>query len=242
LIAFLVHALFDFNFHIPANALTAVTLMALVTSHLRFTSDRYWTGRGALWKILTTVVLGAAVVGVGAGGWRQWQESRWLSRAQVATATPQERLAGLEKAWSVDPENFQTAYELGETLRQISWQGDPGYAEWARRAIPWFERSVRLNPYDPNPLLRIGMCLDWLGLPAEAVGYFQKAVSLDPNNYYIQALMGWHHVQTGDFAAAKPWLERSIVLHHAWKNPIARNYLEIVDRRLKESGGAPAKP
>jgi O-antigen ligase len=40
LAAILVHSVVDFNMHIPANAILAIALMALLTSHLRFATDR----------------------------------------------------------------------------------------------------------------------------------------------------------------------------------------------------------
>jgi hypothetical protein len=46
--------------------------------------------------------------------------------------------------------------------------------------------------------------------------------------------IGLHYVQIGDFAAAKPWFERSLRLQ--WENnPIARNYLQIVHNRMLEA-------
>jgi Flp pilus assembly protein TadD len=87
--------------------------------------------------------------------------------------------------------------------------------------------------------MRIGMCLDWLGRHADAALYYDRAHKLDPNNYYVLVHIGWHHVQTGDLQTAKTWFERSITVHHAWKNPIARTYLEIVNKRLEETSTQP---
>ena len=40
--------------------------------------------------------------------------------------------------------------------------------------------------------------------------------------------------RSGDFAAARPWFERSLRLE--WQdNPIARNYLQIVNSRMLEA-------
>ena len=67
----------------------------------------------------------------------------------------------------------------------------------------------------------------------EAKPYFERAYQLDPNGYFTVAHMGWHYVQLGQYAAAKPWLERSHRLQ--WKeNSIADNLLGIVNRRLAE--------
>src|SRR6185312_16304653 len=42
LVAILIHSFVDFNMHIPANAILAVTLMALLSSYVRFATERYW--------------------------------------------------------------------------------------------------------------------------------------------------------------------------------------------------------
>jgi tetratricopeptide (TPR) repeat protein len=77
------------------------------------------------------------------------------------------------------------------------------------------------------------MCLDWLDKYAEAGPYFNRADALDPNGYYTEANIGWHYVQTGDYAAARPWLERSLRLHGA-ENEAAASYLEITGNKLAE--------
>jgi hypothetical protein len=48
------------------------------------------------------------------------------------------------------------------------------------------------------------------------------------------ASIGLHYVEIGNFAAAKPWFERSLRLQPA-ENPIAQDYLQITQRRLMEA-------
>jgi len=76
------------------------------------------------------------------------------------------------------------------------------------------------------------MCLDWLEKHDEARPYFNRADALDPNGYYTAANIGWHYVQAGNYAAARPWLERSLRLDG---NDIARFYLDTVERKLVEN-------
>ena len=46
--------------------------------------------------------------------------------------------------------------------------------------------------------------------------------------------IGMHYVELGDFAAAKPWFERSLHLE-GQDNPTALNYLKIVNNRMLEA-------
>jgi Flp pilus assembly protein TadD len=85
------------------------------------------------------------------------------------------------------------------------------------------------------------MCLHWLGRHDEAAPHFERARQLDPNGYYTTAHQGWHLVQLGDLAGAKPWFHRSLQLKPI-DNPIAHSYLTIVERRLAEATNRPAAP
>jgi tetratricopeptide (TPR) repeat protein len=179
----------------------------------------------------------AAISYLVAVGTRKAREYYWFSRVRSGT-TFGGKLNALKQAAAADPRNFETTYAIGESLRQLSWQGEPGFESLATEAIEWFQRGTRLNPFDAYNYMRTGMCLDWLGRHAEAGPYFLKALRIDPNNYFLQAHQGWHYVQTGDYELARLWFKRSMDTH-ASGNFIAFNYLQIVEQKLKE--GPPSK-
>jgi hypothetical protein len=236
LLAILLHSFVDFNMHIPSNAILAVTLMALVSGHFRFATEQYWhTARWPIRVPVTTVLL--AGLGFLCGqSVRRTAELYWLTRAQSAEHNPAVRVPALEKAFTVETRNSESAYEIGEALRLKGWPGQEGYQALLTNALQWFQRSIDLNPFDPAPYVRSGMCLDWIGDPERADVYFKKAVELDPHGYYTLAHMGWHHVQREDYATAKTWLERSLHLVGT-SNRIAQTYLKIVEERLAEKFG-----
>jgi tetratricopeptide (TPR) repeat protein len=148
----------------------------------------------------------------------------------------------MEKAFAVDPKNFQTAYDIGEMYRIQSFQGVPDNESLAKTAIDWYARAMRLNPFDGYNYLGTGMCLDWIGRSNEAEAYYSRAEALDPNGYYTVAYIGWHYVQTGDYPAARVCLERSMRLE--WDvNDIAHSYWEIVrDKLAQNASGQPQLP
>jgi O-antigen ligase len=243
LFAILCHSTVDFNMHIPANAILAVTLMALLTSYLRFASDRYWISLRAVPRVLATLALLSGSAYLGREGVRRWQEYTLLSRADRLETYSPEQLSLLEQAFAVDPMNYETAYSIGESLRTQSWEGSDDYTAWATQAIGWFDRAAALNPYCSDAFMRRGMCLDWLGKFDQGRASFDHAVQLDPNGYFTAAHMGWHFVQTRNYAAAKEWFERSHRLQ-SQNNPIADSYMAIVDQKLLEAAGdsPPPKP
>lgn len=241
LAAILVHSAVDFNFQIPANAILAVTLLALLTSYLRFASERFWVSAGLWSRSLASIIL---VCGAGLLGWqgsRQAAEFVWLERAGEAPLNSPLQIERLKRAWAIEPTNPETTLALGEALRHESeegstyYEGQEGldYQVLAERAMEWFGRGMRLNPWDCRNYSGYGWCLDWLERSGESPAYFARAEELDPNNYFNVVAIGLHYVKLGDFAAAKPWFERSVRLE--WQNnSIASNYINIVDQRLQE--------
>lgn len=239
LLAVLLHSATDFNMQIPANALVAVTWMALLSAHLRFATERYWFTARLPVKILATGVLLTGTVYLTAQCWRRGHEYLWLDRVETVRQstrcyyTPAET-AARERAFAVEPMNFENAYELGEALRLQSWEGGENYGALATNAMTWYQRSMQLNRHDANGPLRYGMCLDWLDRHDEAQPWFDRAAELDPNGYYTVAHVGWHYVQIENYAAARPWFELSRLL--MWKsNTIADSYLEIVRTKMLEA-------
>jgi O-antigen ligase len=231
LFALLVHSFFDFNFHIPANAILAVSLIAFASQSMRYTSDRYWVPAGFWLRLSLTLVCAAGVFYMGKQGWTRFHEERLLNQASAKPNFSVPRIEILKEAFSVEPHNAATAQQIGEACRRQSWQGNDDYKTWALEAVRWFNIAIKLNPYDPISRLRCGMSLDWLKRFDEAEPCFAAAARLDPNGYYVTAHLGWHRVQLGDYAGAIPLLERS------WKirpgdNPIAESYLRIARERV----------
>jgi len=237
LLAILVHSIVDFNMHIPANAILAVTIMALVTGHFRFASEQHWQTVHPWLRIVITGVFLSALLYLGKQSWQRTVECHWIDEAEAQPSFSQNQIDALRKAFAAEPRNFETAYKIGECLRMQSWQGEDGYQELAKRALAWFKRGMALNAYDPYCFMRYGMCLDWLGQHAEAEPFFHQAAALDPHGYYVLAHVGWHYVQKEDWATAKQWFERSQQMNWA-NNPIAKSYLDLIAQRLSENPNA----
>jgi O-antigen ligase len=234
LLALAVHSVVDFNLHIPANAILGVTLLALLSSNLRFATERHWLGARLPVKMLATLALVAGVAYLSCQGWRRGQEAVWLARAERLPNFSTQRAAALNTAFEFEPMNCETAYNIGECFRTQSFDGGQNYEDLARTAMQWYARGMKLNPHDGYNYLRYGMCLDWLEKHDEAGPYFNRADALDPNGYYTVANIGWHYVQAGDYAAAQVWLERSLRLDGRG-NDMARFYLDTVERKLVEN-------
>ncbi len=240
LLALAAHSCVDFNLHIPANAIIGVTLLALLTSNLRFATEHYWVNARLPVRTLPTIALACGIVYLGRQEWRRGAEVRWLAQAESPNLLVLDRAKILEKAFAVEPDDFDAAYNIGEAYRMQSFQGGQDYQAQAETAMLWYSRGMLLNRYEGYNYLRTGMCLDWLGQNERAKKFYSTAELLDPNGYFTAANIGWHYVQTGDYAAAREYMKRSLQLQ--WdQNPIAQTYLDLVEQKLikNASGKSP---
>ncbi len=232
-VSLLVHSVVDFNFHIPANALGAIVLMALLTAHWRFATSNYNVPVGLVGRLAVTLV------GLVAAGWLAQRsairgvEAVWLAQANSSKVTLGEQAELLRRAHALVPSNPQIAFGRGEVLRVQAFDRPPGYPEIAREAMQWFQRAAELNPYDPYARLRYGMCLDLLGERSAATPHFLAALALDPHGYFTLAHVGWHYCELEEWATARKHLQ------HARELPvpdytIADIYLQLAEQRLAE--------
>jgi O-antigen ligase len=136
-LAVMLHCIVEFNMQIPALAVTAVTLMALLAGQTRFATERYWINPGRLGKILLTAVAAALLGYLSAQGLRKGAETCWLARANAGNImdtasgfvdpmltswldlihpqhnTPESVITLLTKAHEAEPMNWETDYRCG---------------------------------------------------------------------------------------------------------------------------------
>jgi len=233
LVAMAVHSVTDFNMHIPANALVAVTLMAILSSHIRFATERFWLNPRVLGRLLGTVVLAGAATYLAMQLLKVGKQTYVLSK-YVDPIEFEDRIELLTQAHEIDPKNSAVTLEIGEQLRKYGWKVDEGGERYIRESIPWFEKGIQLNRWNPYNYMNIGMCYHWLNEHEKATDYFETAHNLDPKGYYMLTMYGWHKLQLGDLEEAQKHLKDSVVYAWNFENKDGKTLLEIVERRLAE--------
>ena len=231
LAALLVHSFFDFNMHIPANALLAATLLAVIAGHLRFATERHWVTARWPFALAGTVALAGSLYYLVPQSMARTREMVLLRRAEEFPDGAPEKIAALRAALAVEPKNFETAFALGEQLRALSWLGRDDYKRQAEEALGWFRRALELNPWDVNSHIRCGLCLDWLGRNEEAGSFFRRALELDPNYWLTRTMMGWHEFQLKHYEESHVWMEKALEVKTI--NPMAYAYLTLYWKMMR---------
>jgi O-antigen ligase len=237
LLAIAFHSVTDFNLHIPGNALVAIALMAIVTSHIRFATERFWVNPAIWGRLLgTSVILAAAIY----SGWQMTRlipQTYWLSKYR-GPLDYEQRLGVLKKAHAAEPSDNAVVVEIGETVRKRAMETNEGWEPLIHEAIGWFEKAIPLNPWNPFNYTNLGICYDWLGDREKAGEYFGKALEMDPKGHWVLFWQGWHKLQGGELAAARQFFLDSYNFN--WQdNPEAKKYFEIVESRLAERAENP---
>jgi O-antigen ligase len=232
LLSLLLHAVVDFNFHIPANATAAVVIMALLAAHVRFATDDHWVRLGRVARTALTALGLLIAVWLWHGAVRRAQAQMLIASSEAAP-NADVQLDLLRQAHALEPANAETCFAIGEVLRVTAWDRPANYHELATEAMEWFDRAGTLNPFDAYPHLRHGMCLDLLNSQRLATRHFLRALELDPNGGFTLAHVAWHYAQLDDWAKVKEFTARSLQAQPA-NNRMAELYYETAAERLAE--------
>jgi tetratricopeptide (TPR) repeat protein len=223
----------DFNMHIPANAITAVVLIGILAAHTRFGTSRWWLA--ARWPVqIAAALLFLAVLWFGSRETlKRTRETYALRAADKLPDFSAAQIEKLKRAAAIEPQNPETSNMIAEKLRVIAMQGRDDRERTIHDAMEWYQRAIKLNRWDPFPLLGYGQCLDWLERHDEALVYFQKALAVDPNFFHTRAMMAWHYFQVENYAAAEEWNNKSLALE--WTiNLQALAYRDVIARSTEE--------
>ncbi len=238
--AIFVHSFGDFNLHVPANALWLVALMGLtaaqpVANHIRPVSL----------KRPVRLLIGAVLLGLLAwGGWAGVGLSLGNWCAMKADAANQqsewdEALALGARALRFDARNPEPHALIGDAYRmQSAMAYDPQNPSERRRlaelSVHAYRRSLALNPFQSDVLLRLAAAYELAGDNDAAARAYDEALAVDPNNAFTWLRIGMFYRRRGNIARAVEAFQVSQRLNRV--EPIAQRYLEEIAR---ESAGQP---
>jgi len=190
LVAVLVHALFEFHFHVPATAITAALLFGFLANP-GFKPENRQPMRLPVVRSALKLTLIAAGAWMLYGTWQFGRADYYAEKAEMLKSEPQDifslddvvpqKLELLSKAIDLDPQNARLWYRRGMVrLEAASGQPQPLVQSLLSRARTDLEEACRLNPYHMFSVRALGDVYDPLGMPQEAYASIQKAGALAP--------------------------------------------------------------
>jgi O-antigen ligase len=234
-----IHSVGDFLLHTPAILILGATLGALITSHWRFATERFWVKPPAWLRFIISIPVLGGTIWMVHTSIIYAQEGRHLNRAANATAITPQLIEELKAAAAIAPGNPRTAFEIGENLRRLSWLGLSTWREEANEAIEWLDRAAQLQPYDAQPHFRRAMCLHWLEEHRLSRDAFHKAIELGVHDINIHNHYGWFLLKRGQTEEAREVFERTLEWNW-WDNWFARRYLTEIEQGKWSSPTKPA--
>ena len=204
-VAILFHSWFDFNLHIPGNALLFIAIMAFTVA-LDDPKGHY--PRVNLSRA-PRIALGIALLLLtGVSAWvivRSTQALRYTQEGEHYKEFLEwdEALYLFDQAVKWDPNYPNPWFKIGDVYRSRSlWLRDPARAEerkeLARDAVSYYDDALGLNPYLSEVWLRRGRALEQAGEPDTALKSYLRSVEMDPQNAFNWRILGQAYRSRGD--------------------------------------------
>ncbi|MEI6535072.1 MAG: O-antigen ligase family protein, partial [Verrucomicrobiaceae bacterium] len=171
LVSALVHAIFEFHFHVPAVALTASVLLGILANP-GFEGHAWRPRRVPAVRALSKLTMLGCGLALIWGAWTIGRSDFFVEKSRirgVMDETEGGRAAWLDRAIALDPANAQSWHTRGlERLEQAAGKPMKTGSKMLEDAVLDLEQSRKLNPYDPFPAMALADALDALGRHAEA--------------------------------------------------------------------------
>jgi O-antigen ligase len=204
--AYLVHSVFDFNLHIPANVLLMSFVFGILANPgiSRDNIDPKPMARMVFWRLLLFALGLLLIVRV----WQLAGGEYYAERARVALRNYRSlsAIAFALKGIEHEKQNPNLFYYLGRARVLAGDQADSAVrASFYRAALPPYEEARKLAPLDETYALELAFTYDGLGRFREAEWMYDQALALDPNSisakqYYQAHLERW---RTSDITPTK---------------------------------------
>jgi tetratricopeptide (TPR) repeat protein len=209
---YVIHSIFDFNLHIPANALLLAFVFGILATRsgkhssipVRKTSRLGWYGKLALPALGLWLAIAALPT---------LPAEYYAQRAELAVTDEKysDAIKYATKAIRWDQTNYDAFRYLGWAQSELADRE----SEKSKRdglfgdALVSFGKAVALFPQDRWLLAEMGWTLDSLRQFERADGYFRKAIAWDPNSPQVVFYYGAHFEAAGNLNAAEEMFRKS---------------------------------
>jgi O-antigen ligase len=234
--ALLVHSWFDFNLHIPANAVLLAAVMGTMAA-MSDPSNRYPVRHLGLSRF---AIAGVAAVVVAVAGWLFVPTVSSAHFADLAHGFKRRfeydaAVYFYQRATAADPRSPQAQISLGEIyLVQASFRLGPNQEEARRElallAADAFAQALVLNPYLSAAWMGRGRAYEMARDDDQALESYQKALKVDPVNASIYFRLGCYYRDRGNNELAEKQFDTSHRINCVQDNAAGLNLYDIHNR------------
>jgi len=231
----LFHAIFDFNSHIPANALLLAVILgctaAIEDPDRRFARSslanwaRYSLGAGVL---LLCGILGWYFAHTALGA----RYTRLGTENYIRVLDPEIARARLQKALAFDPRSAKPYAELADTYRtpaefHVGEEKKSARQALARQAAEFSEASLRLNPFNTIVLLKAARAYELAGDDNRALELLLRAAVTEPEAAIVHFKLGLFYRARGKEDLALKHFDHAQRINHAQDPGVEINLNEL---------------
>jgi len=247
----LIHAWFDFPFHIPANSLLLALLMGCLAA-MEDPRQRYPRRPMPAWGRYS-LAGGISLIAV-IGTWYYIPTARGVYLSEAGNIAKFQYVLNRDiplelyrRAMEIDPKHPEPHWKTADIYRsQAVWLLGPDKAAERQRlveaSIPQYQRALELNPLLNEVLLRQAAAYEMIGRDSQALSNYLRAVEISPVNAFNHHVLGRYYRNHDDPDRAYHHFERAHALNNASDNSSQINMLELrpPDGRPPEETNAPA--
>ncbi len=213
-VALAVHSVFDFNLHIPANALLMAAVLGMIANHgmpgARANGAR--PQRGKPLRVLLPVTACALLFVVLPRVESEYYGER--ARIELRHGDPGLAAKFAQRSLELKPQHPEVAFVLGEARRILSRkERHPSVRRaYLEASVAAFREGLRGSPNDVRLLLYLARTLDRLRRFDEASAVLQRALNVDPNFFLVYEHLGLHKHLQGALDEAETYYKMALAL------------------------------
>lgn len=236
--SYVVHSAFDFNLHIPANAMLLGFIFGTLANpgilmpHINEAHEKF--------SHYLKLVLPAIGIWIAASGLPTLPAEYFAEQARVALTEErhEDSIAFAELGLPGDRKNPFLPLYLGQAHADMAETTTNTVAATAayEAAIQSFRAGLRLYPQEQWLMVGLGSALDGLGRFGEAQPVYEEALRWNPTSFQVYLYFATHLRLAGQFDAAEAMYKKSLSLYH---NQGAVVGLQLLDKARKGRATGP---
>jgi O-antigen ligase len=231
--ACLLHAVVDFNFHIPACALTFFTIVGVASCRTERQQRAPICLPGNAVFIVVGLLAPVLIVMTALPPQRAWSLMHYRSAA-LSELSPERLNLLADRVAQTDPKAAPLFVRLGDALRShlsklddevedlkravVQGKAEPSLLtekaearqEMGEQALKIYDRAQAGNPLDDTILIKKGMVLDLMGRSDEAFLLYSKAMTNQEHNRFFTYILAYHFWRQGLLTQAREAFQETL--------------------------------